>query len=120
MRLLIILVILLATAGCRAKMPEPAVIPVIEQQWNGVTQYDYKAGPPNEYNNPVVNNEETVNPYLVPQGLDWSKYFPKLPDAPSTGQTSGGGGGWYYNPPYVPPAPIYTVFWSGSAAVTVQ
>jgi hypothetical protein len=115
MRLLIILVILLAAVGCRAKTLEPAVIPVIEQPtYQGVTQYDYKAGPPNVYTNPAVNNTESVNPYLVQQGLDWSKYFPKLPDAPSTGTTSGRGGGWYYAPP------ARVVFWSGSATVTVQ
>jgi hypothetical protein len=114
MRLLIILVILFAAVGC-AK-PQPTVQPIVEPlpQWNGVTQYDYKAGAPNELSAPTEQLEiESTSPTELMH--PWSYYFPEVYNPHHFETPSGGSGGGSY---YV--APTYTVFWNGSATVTIQ
>lgn len=113
-RLLLVLVILLAGLGCAKRPSQAAVpsIPEVQQSTTGVTQYDYKAGRPDEVKAPSAARVDSVNPYLIPQYIDMEKYFPKMPDAPSTGITTGGGS---YVPFYQP-----VVFWNGTATVTVQ
>jgi hypothetical protein len=114
MRLIIALLIVLASLGCARKVSQAYIPPVAEtlQSTTGVIQYDYKAGRPDEVKSPPAPRVDSVNPYLIPEYIDWEKYFPKQPDSPSTGSSSGGGGTIY--------VVIPTVFWSGVATVTVE
>ena len=123
--LLVVLVIGLCTVGCLVSTEQPVVQPVLEvPTYNGVTQYDYKAGAPNDYSVSETNNDTaTVNPYLIPEpSYSWEYYFPQKPNIHYT-PWAGGSRGYYYAfsiPPEVPvPPPVSVVFWSGSAVVTV-
>ena len=118
MRLLIILAILLSAVGCATENPQPAVQPVIEQPtYQGQTQYDYKAGAPNEYSNQTVENVTSESTYPVPQLIHpWSYYFPEVYN-PHHFESGSGGSGYSYSPPQTLPS---VVFWQGSTTVTVQ
>ena len=115
MRLLLILVILVAT-GCVSNKPQPVVQPVIEQvPWNGVTQYDYKAGAPDQHTPPTTTQTPTGS-YTPPSYPSLESYFPEKynPHHFDIGGGSGGGGG------YAPIIPTTHIFWTGTASITVQ
>jgi hypothetical protein len=115
MRFLLILVILVA-AGCVTEKPQPAVQPIPEQvPWNGVTQYDYKAGAPDQHTPIISENTSDQGGYTHPSYPSLDSYFPQVYN-PHHFEV-GGGGGSYFTPPIYP---TYTTFWTGSATVTVQ
>ena len=119
MRLLTILVILLVATGCVSEKPQPVVQPIPEQvPWNGVTQYDYKAGAPDEHTPVAVENTTNQGGYTNPSYPSLDSYFPEKYN-PHHFEVYGGGGGYsgYY---YTPPASTPQTFWTGSATITVQ
>jgi hypothetical protein len=123
MRWLAVLIVVILTVGFGClRPPEPTVQPpipqpVIQQQgWDGVTQYDYKAGAPNVYPTPPSTvNETTVNPYLItihyPSIAEWLALRFPITVAPETM--------WMpYYPPYIPPV-VTTIIWTGNVTITV-
>lgn len=110
------MVMLLCTVGCSQSI-QPTVQPVLEiPTYNGVTQYDYKAGAPDIHTPQPAPETYAVNPYLnkAPE-KNLGDYFPEKPSTHYTPWMNGWGGYFYSNP-----IPVYTVFWSGSATITVQ
>jgi hypothetical protein len=111
MRLVIVLAILVSAVGCsmfETKQPAPIVQPVIEQPtYQGVTQYDYKAGAPDEYTAQPDTPESTPNPYLTP-----TVYEP-IPTASGGSSSTGWAGGSYY---YTPVVKI--LIWQGTGTLT--
>jgi hypothetical protein len=115
MRLLIILVILLAAVGCAKSQPTVQSIVEPLPQWNGVTQYDYKAGAPNELSAPTEQPEiENTSPTELMH--PWSYYFPEVYNPHHFETPSGGSGYSYYQPQPLPSV----IFWQGSATITIQ
>lgn len=123
-RLVVLLVLVLLFSGCssfKVVSPQPLVQqPILTQPtYQGITQYDYKAGPPDQHI-PVPgvipdSGKDTYHPDNYPT-LD--SYFPQV-DSPTHhfyANMGGGGGGYYYNPPVV----TSTQFWTGNATVVVE
>jgi hypothetical protein len=111
MRLLVVLIGLVFTVGCAcgSEVPVvPVVQPVIEQPtYQGVTQYDYKAGAPNEH---APNLRDTSHDYIAPVGVS---------EPSQTYNFSGGGsswgGSWNYSP-----TPVKVIIMSGTVTITVN
>jgi hypothetical protein len=119
MRLLLILVILVA-AGCVTEKPQPAVQPIPEPiKWNGVTQYDYKAGAPNDYT-PKAPEPNSNSGYTNSTYPSLDSYFPEVYNPHHFDVGGGGGGSSYYYAPITPISPTPATFWTGSATVMVQ
>ena len=120
---LLVTVLMLGSAGCLVDSAAPVVQPVLEVSTTGVTQYDYKAGPPGVYNVAPVDNTVTVNTYLVPHyegiadNFTWTRVAPVYHHVDYYGNW--GWVGSYYNPAPLVPV-VGQVFWTGSAVVTVQ
>jgi hypothetical protein len=111
MRLAVVLAILLFTVGCSCgfeKKAQPTVQPqpVVEQPtYQGVTQYDYKAGAPDELTNPVrdYNNPDSNADSGNPQ--------------PSVTASNGGSStGWWGHGSYIPP--IRRIVYEGIGLIT--
>ena len=120
-----IFVILLCAVGCLVSTEQPTVqMPVIEvPTYNGVTQYDYKAGAPNDYSVQGTDSiTTTVNPYLVPEpSYTWDYYFPPKLNTHYTPWMGGWGGGGYYYVPYIPPVPVSNItIYQGTISLEVQ
>lgn len=104
--LAVIMSLLILTTGCVAgEAAQPVVQPqvTVEQPtYQGITQYDYKAGPP-EY---VEDTPQADN--ITPSGAIAESEPPPQPafSLPYYLITGGGGGGGYWPPYYyTPPAP---------------
>ena len=108
MRLAVVLIALLFTVGCSCgEQRQPAVQPqpIIEQPtYQGETQYDYKAGAPDDLTNPV---QDTNNP---DSGAD-SGY----PQPAVTVSGGGSSGGWSGGHSYT--QPVRRIVYAGSGMI---
>jgi len=102
--LAVIMSLLILTTGCVAgEAAQPVVQPqvTVEQPtYQGITQYDYKAGPP-EYVEPTQTDNTTPSGTIAE-----SEPLQPTFSLPYYLITGGGGGGGYWPPYYyTPPAP---------------
>jgi|GEM_PF-6945518 hypothetical protein len=124
--LAVIMSLLILTTGCVAgESAQPVVQPqvTVEQPtYQGITQYDYKAGAPGYtiVDNTIQSADGTV------QTDNTTQATPTVPSQPASSLpyliTGGGGGGgywppYYYTPPAPKPQPV--VILSGSVTVTI-
>ena len=115
--LAVIISLLILTAGCVSgkKAEQPVVQPqpiVVEQPtYQGITQYDYKAGKPDELTKPVItitDNSTVTLPVTTPQQQT-------LPVVSSSSYS------YSYWMPYYPPEPVIpVVIIIGTIEVTVE
>jgi len=102
--LAVIMSLLILTTGCVAgEAAQPVVQPqvTVEQPtYQGITQYDYKAGPPEYVEDTVQTDNTTPSAPIEPEQPQSAFSLPYL------NITGGGGGGGYWPPYYyTPPAP---------------
>ena len=113
MKLLAVFIGLIFVVGCAcaSEPPEiPIVQPVIEKPtYQGVTQYDYKAGPPDEH---APNLRDTSHDYVTPVGVN-----EPAPAYNFSGGRSSWNGSW--NSSYYP-TPVRVIIRNGTVKVMVN